>query len=71
MDNFHLPLPPLAEQDRIVTAIESTFAVIDKIEKNKSELQVLVTAAKSKILSLAIRGKLAPQNPADEPAPIL
>jgi type I restriction enzyme S subunit len=65
------PLPPLAEQDRIVTAIESAFAVIDKIEKNKSELQTLVAAAKAKILSLAIRGKLVPQNPVDEPASVL
>ena len=66
-----IPLPPLAEQQRIVTAIESAFAVIDEIERNKADLQSAVTAAKSKILSLAIRGKLVPQDPDDEPASVL
>ena len=66
-----LPLPPLAEQQRIVTAIESAFSVIDEIERNKTDLQSAITAAKSKILSLAIRGKLVPQDPNDEPASVL
>ena len=64
-------LPPLAEQHRIVAAIESTFTVIDEIERNKAELQAAVTAAKQKILSLAIQGKLVPQDPNDVPAAIL
>ena len=71
MDNFLIPIPPLAEQHRIVTAIESAFAVIDEIEQNKADLQSAVTAAKSKILSLAISGKLVPQDPNDEPANVL
>jgi type I restriction enzyme S subunit len=66
-----IPIPPLAEQHRIVVAIESAFMVIDEIERNKTDLQALAVAAKSKILSLAIRGKLVPQDPSDEPADIL
>ena len=66
-----IPLPPIAEQHRIVAAIESAFAVIDEIERNKTDLQSAVTAAKSKILSLAIRGKLVPQDLNDEPASVL
>jgi type I restriction enzyme S subunit len=66
-----IPIPPVAEQHRIVAAIESAFAVIDEIERNKTDLQVTVIAAKSKILSLAIRGKLVPQDPSDEPAGVL
>ena len=69
--NILVPLPPLAEQHRIVAAIESTFTVIDEIERNKIDLQAAVAAAKSKILSLAIRGKLVPQDPNDEPASAL
>jgi type I restriction enzyme S subunit len=65
------PLPPFAEQKRIVSAIESAFAVIDDIERNKADLRTAVTTAKSKILSLAVRGKLVPQDPNDEPASVL
>ena len=64
-------LPPLKEQHRIVTAIESAFAVIDEIERNKADLQVAITAVKSKILSLAIIGKLVPQDLNDEHAEAL
>jgi len=68
---IYFPLPPLAEQHRIVAAVESAFAVIDEIERNKADLQTAVAAAKSKILSLAIRGKLVQQDPNDEPASVL
>ena len=63
-----LPLPPLAEQQRIVTEIERWFTLIDQIEQDKSDLQTVIKQAKSKILDLAIHGKLVPQNPNDEPA---
>jgi len=66
-----IPLPPLAEQRRIVAAIDSAFAVIDEIERNKTDLQTAVTAAKQKILSLAIQGKLVPQDPNDELAEVV
>ena len=63
-----LPLPPLAEQQRIVTEIERWFTLIDQIEQDKSDLQTVIKQAKSKILDLSIHGKLVPQNPNDEPA---
>ena len=66
-----IPLPPLSEQKRIVTAIEAIFAQIDLLEQNKADLQTAVKQAKSKILDLAIRGKLVPQDPDDEPASVM
>ena len=66
-----LPLPPLAEQKRIVSVIEAIFTQIDMLETNKADLQTAVKQAKSKILDLAIHGKLVPQDPADEPASVM
>jgi type I restriction enzyme S subunit len=66
-----VPLPPTGEQKRIVSALNSTMAVIDEIDEHKSDLASAVASAKSKILALAIRGKLVPQDPNDEPASIL
>ena len=66
--NTAIPLPPLAEQERIVTEIERWFTLIDQIEQDKSGLQTVIKQAKSKILELAIHGKLVPQDPNDEPA---
>ena len=71
LKDISIPFPPIAEQCRIVAAIESAFAVIDEIERNKTDLQAAIATAKQKILSLAIRGKLVPQNPNDEPASVL
>ena len=62
------PLPPYAEQGRIVSEIECWFALIDVIECGKTDLQDTIEQAKSKILDLAIHGKLVPQDPNDEPA---
>ncbi|MBC6719188.1 restriction endonuclease subunit S [Treponema sp. Marseille-Q4130] len=64
-------LPPLAEQKRIVAKIETIFAQIDLLEQNKADLQKAVKQVKSKILDLAIHGKLVRQDPADEPASVL
>ena len=66
-----LPLPPFAEQLRIVTAIGDAFEYITAIEDNKYSLKSIISQAKSKILDLAIRGKLVPQDPADESASVL
>ena len=65
------PFPPLTEQQRIVAKIETIFAQIDLLEQNKADLQTAVKQAKSKILDLAIHGKLVPQDPADEPASVM
>ena len=66
--NTAIPLPPLAEQERTVTEIERWFTLIDQLEQGKSDLQTVIKQAKSKILELAIHGKLVPQDPNDEPA---
>jgi len=66
--NLLFPLPPLAEQHRIVAEIERWFSLIDTIEISKDDLQATIKQAKSKILDLAIHGKLVPQDPNDEPA---
>ena len=71
MENMNprfIPLPPLAEQQRIVTEIKHWFTLIDQIEQGKADLQTTIKQAKSKILDLAIHGKLVPQAPNDEPA---
>ena len=66
--DLHIPLPPFAEQQRIVEEIEYWFVLIDQIEQDKSDLQTAIRQTKSKILDLAIHGKLVLQNPNDEPA---
>ena len=63
-----IPLPPMQEQIRIVEGIEHWFSLVDYIEGNKDNLQKIIKEAKSKILTLAIHGKLVPQDPTDEPA---
>ena len=63
-----IPLPPLKEQERIVQEVDRLFALIDQLEEDKTALQQLVTQLKSKILSLAIRGQLVPQDANDTPA---
>ena len=63
-----IPLPPLAEQLRIIKEIERWFALIDTIEQSKENLETAIKQAKNKILNLAIHGKLVPQDPSDEPA---
>ena len=66
--SFSFPLPPLAEQLRIATEVNHWFALIDQIEQGKADLQETIKQTKSKILDLAIHGKLVPQDPNDEPA---
>ena len=66
--NMRIPLPPLTEQQRIVAEIDCWFTLINQIEQGKANLQITIKQAKSKILDLAIHGKLVPQDPTDEPA---
>ena len=68
LSDLSFPLPPLAEQQRIVTEIEKWFSLIDQIEQGKDDLHSIVKQTKSKILDLAIHGELVPQDPNDEPA---
>ena len=63
-----IPLPPKQEQSRIVEGIEHWLSLVDCIEGNKENLQRTIREAKSKVLDLAIHGKLVPQDPNDEPA---
>ena len=62
---FVFPLPPIAEQQRIVKKIQEAFAEIDSIENNKELLKTHIKQARQKILDLAIHGKLVPQNKTD------
>ena len=63
-----LPIPPYNEQKRIVTAIKQWLSFIEELEKETNDLESSIQQTKSKILDLAIHGKLVPQNPNDEPA---
>ena len=63
-----LPVPPIDEQKRIANEIEKWFDLIKEIESGKVELESYIKQTKSKILDLAISGKLVPQDPNDEPA---
>ena len=64
----YIPIPPQFEQKRIINAIEQWFSLIDVLDNVKDDLQTAIAQAKSKILDLAIHGKLVPQDPSDEPA---
>lgn len=68
---LQIPLPPLAEQHRIVSEVEKYFSLIDILEESENDLQQSIQKARSKILDLAIKGKLIEQNEEDEPASIL
>ena len=67
-DEVLIPLPPYNEQLRIVTEFEKIISLINYINDNKTELNDTIKQTKSKILDLAIHGKLVPQDPNDEPA---
>lgn len=68
LDKLYIPLPPIREQNRIVSEIKRWFTLIDEIEQGKADLQTTIKQTKSKILDLTIHGKLVPQDPNDEPA---
>ncbi|MCM1228095.1 MAG: restriction endonuclease subunit S, partial [Clostridium sp.] len=66
-----IPISPLSEQTQIVSKINELLSFIDDIETNKTDLLTTINQTKSKILDLAIRGKLVLQDPNDEPASVL
>ena len=68
LGNLHVPIPPLHEQFRIVSELSKWMGIIDIIENSQTDLQALIKQTKSKILDLAIHGKVVPQDPNDEPA---
>jgi len=63
-----IPVAPIEEQERIVNAVEQWFTLVDTLEKETDDLSARIRQTKSKILDLAIHGKLVPQDPNDEPA---
>ena len=69
--NVFVPIPPTDEQIQIGVKIDESIKVIEIIDQKKLDLQAVVISAKAKILDLAIRGQLVPQNPDDEPASVL
>ncbi|MDY2923881.1 MAG: restriction endonuclease subunit S [Treponema sp.] len=66
-----IPFPPENEQKKLVSELDRLFLLIDSIENDKIDLQTAIKQAKSKILDLAIHGKLVPQDSSDEPASVL
>ena len=68
LKNFYIPIPPLEEQKRILEEINKWMSFVELIETGTANLQNVIRQAKSKILDLAIHGKLVPQDPTDEPA---
>jgi len=69
--NYLIPLPPTKEQERIVKKVELLFSLINKIESQQTDLQTLTNNIQKRVLDLAIRGKLVPQDPNDELASVL
>ena len=68
LSQLMLPIPPLKEQGRIVAEMDKWISLINIVKNAKADLQTTIKQAKSKILDLAIHGKLVPQDPNDEPA---
>mgnify|MGYP003429115576 FL=1 len=68
LGNMQIPIPPLSEQNRIVTEIKRLLAIIESLENNQRHLKEVLALSKSKILEIALSGKLIPENSNDEPA---
>ena len=71
LKELFIPLPSQAEQNRIVPVADNLLKIADVITFERESLSELIQTTKSKILDLAIRGKLVPQDPNDEPASAL
>ena len=68
LEKMFLPLPPLNEQDKIIGEVDKFFEFVDTLESGEDNLIKQIAKTRSKILDLAIHGKLVPQDPTDEPA---
>lgn len=66
--DFTIPFPPIREQNRIISILSMWFNILDDMDKKSEDLKTTISNTKSKILELAMQGKLVPQNPTDEPA---
>ena len=68
---FIIPVPPVSEQSKVAERLKVTISVISAIQLNKVDIKKLIEQTKSRILDLAIRGQLVPQDLDDEPASVL
>jgi type I restriction enzyme S subunit len=71
LNNILIPLPPLAEQKRIVEKVDELFALTDELDSNKEELLEVINLTRNQVLQEAIQGKLVEQSSEDEPASAL
>ena len=69
--NYLVSLPPASEQLRIISKVKGAFSIMDMVETDQANLSETISKLKARILDLAIRGKLVPQDPNDEPASVL
>lgn len=68
LGDLPVPLPPIMEQKKILAAVEALMNEVDTIERETENLNRTFALTREKALDLAIRGKLVPQDPTDEPA---
>ena len=71
LKRYLVPIPPIQEQQRIIATVNDLLSKVDSIDADSEAISNLIAQAKSKILDLAIRGQLVPQDPEDEPASVL
>ena len=71
LKKYLMPIPPLNEQSKIINVLNNYANQLDVVNINRDNLLESINSLKSKILDLAIRGKLVPQDPNDEPADVL
>ena len=71
LKRYLVPIPPIQEQQRIIAAVNNLLFEVDSIDADSKAIFAIIAQTKAKILDLAIRGQLVPQDPNDEPASVL